>query len=126
MIQNKYDLSPLKNHLKQYPKASNKELYLLCNATTKSQKSAVRVKKQRLLKSKYDTSSGHPDPIETLSSEGLEKRIVDALNKQPNNAQILGKAIEFFIKIKGKSDIIDESFDMEELKRLGLIADAGK
>ena len=126
MIQNKYDLLPLKNHLKQYPNTKNQALYDICNATTDTQKSAVRVKKGRLLKSKHDTSGGHPDPIETLSSEGLEKRIVDALNKQPDNAQILGKAIEFFIKIKGKSDIIDESFDMEELKRLGLIADVSK
>ncbi|GAH39340.1 unnamed protein product [marine sediment metagenome] len=42
--------------------------------------------------------------IEKLSSEDLEKRIVSALNTQPNNAQILGKAIEFFIKIKGKEE----------------------
>ena len=100
MVQNKYDLSPLKNHLKQHPKAKNQALYDICNASTDTQKSAVKVKKGRLLKTKHATPNGPPGPIETLSSEGLEQRIVDALNKQPNNAQILGKAIEFLLKLR--------------------------
>lgn len=62
----------------------------------------------------------HED-IEKLSSEDLEKRIVTALNTQPNNAQLLGKAIEFFIKVKGKSETIDEDLDMEALKDIGII-----
>ena len=85
-------------------------------------------------KEKSDTETGGsttPTPpiqedIEKLSSEDLEKRIISALNEQPNNAQLLGKAIEFFIKIKGKVETIDESFDMEELRRLGLITDISK
>ena len=59
--------------------------------------------------------------IEKLSAEDLEKRIVAALNSQPNNANLLGKAIEFFIKIKGKSETIDDDVDMEALKKIGII-----
>ena len=85
-------------------------------------------------KKKNDTETGGSttplppiqEDIEKLSSEDLEKRIISALNTQPNNAQLLGKAIEFFIKIKGKVETIDESFDMEELRRLGLITDVSK
>jgi len=58
--------------------------------------------------------------IENLSSEDLEKRIVDALNAQPNNAQLLGKAIEFFIKVKSKTETMDTDLDMELLKEIGL------
>ena len=60
------------------------------------------------------------ESIENLSSEDLEKRIVDALNTQPNNAQLLGKAIEFFIKVKSKTETMDTDLDMELLKEIGL------
>lgn len=58
--------------------------------------------------------------IEELSSEALEKRLVDALNAQPNNAILLGKAIEFFIKVKGKIDTIDDDIDMDVLREIGI------
>jgi len=82
-------------------------------------------------KNKLDTEpegSTTPPPlihktIEKLSEEDLEKRIVTALNSQPNNAMILGKAIEFFIKIKGKTDTIDEDINMEALKQIGIITE---
>jgi len=125
IAQNKYTLSSIKDYLKQHPKASNDDLYSLCNATTKSQKGSVRKKKSYWI-NKIINSENSPGPIEKLSSEDLEKRIISALNEQPNNAQLLGKAIEFFIKIKGKVETIDESFDMEELRRLGLITDVSK
>lgn len=113
MVQNKYDLTPLENHLKQHPNASYKDLYSLCNATTTTQKSAVRVKKGRLLNRKSDTKF-ELGQVEKLSSEDLEKRIVDALNRHPDNAQILGKAIEFFIKIKGgDTEGLEQEIDME-------------
>lgn len=56
-----------------------------------------------------------------LSAEGLEKLIIAALNEQPNNANLLGKAIEFFIKVKGKSETIEDDLDMEALKKIGII-----
>ena len=125
ITQNKYNLSPIKDYLKKHPKASNDTLYSLCNAITNSQKGSVRKKKSYWI-NKITNSENSPGPIEKLSSEDLEKRIISALNEQPNNAQLLGKAIEFFIKIKGKVETIDESFDMEELRRLGLITNVSK
>jgi len=118
MIQKQYSLDPLSGYLKDYPNAKNKQLYDICNAETNSQKSGVRRKKITLLKRKSGT--GTPGPMQKLSSEDLEKRIVDALNRHPDNAQILGKAIEFFIKVKAKTDTMEGELDMELLKEIGL------
>lgn len=122
MVQNEYSLDPLSKYLKKHPNAKNSELYNICNAETKSQKSTVRTKKGRLLKRKSGAKSDTdlPGPMEKLSSEDLEKRIVNALNRHPDNAQILGKAIEFFIKVKAKTDTMEGEVDMELLKEIGL------
>ena len=61
------------------------------------------------------------DDFTTLNSETLEKLLVNALKKHPDNANLLGKAIEFFLKIKGKTDAMNEEWDMEELGRIGLL-----
>ena len=66
------------------------------------------------------------DPLTTtLSADYLEKCLTAALEKHPENPNLLRTAIEFFIKIKGKSDAIDDDFDMEELKKIGISATAG-
>ena len=118
MIQNNYSLDPLSGYLKEHPNAKNKALYNICNAETNSQKSGVRRKKTTLLKRKRDTDP--PGPMQKLSREDLEKRIVAALNRHPDNAQILGKAIEFFIKVKGKTETISDTIDMEALRQIGV------
>jgi len=125
MIQDQYSLDPLSKYLKEHPKAKNKELYTICHAENDSQKTAVRTKKSRFLKRKNDTDSRKSDtkssgPMQKLSREDLEKRIVDALNRHPDNAQILGKAIEFFIKVKGKTETISDTIDMEALRQIGV------
>ena len=114
MIQNKFNIKLVKEYLKNHPKASNKDLYKYCNARTKSQKSNVRRKKLQLLKQKVDTSGTDPLKIESLSFDNLEKRIVDALNRYPDNAILLGKAIDFVIKVKGgDKEGLNELLDME-------------
>lgn len=85
-------------------------------------------------KEKTNTETGGDTPtlppihedIEKLSSEDLEKRIISALNVQPNNAQLLGKAIEFFIKIRGKEEEIDDNIDMEALREIGITSTSSK
>ena len=101
MTQNKFDIKLVKEYLKSHPKASNKALYQYCNAKTKSQKSNVRRKKLQLLKQKVDTGGTDFTPIEDLSVENLGKRLVEALNKHPDNAILLGKAVDFVVRVKG-------------------------
>ena len=61
----------------------------------------------------------------TLSADYLEKCLTAALEKHPENPNLLRTAIEFFIKIKGKSDAIDDDLDMEVLKQIGIKITAG-
>ena len=63
-------------------------------------------------------------PLTTkLTSDYLEKRLIDALGQQPNNANLIGKAIDFYLKVRVKSDLIEDDIDMEALKRSGIIAE---
>ena len=61
----------------------------------------------------------------TLSADYLEKCLTAALKEHPDNPNLLRTAIEFFIKIKGKEDAIDDDFDMEALKQIGISATTG-
>ena len=70
-----------------------------------------------------NSSSGNKSKTTKLSSDDLERRLINALDSQPNNANLLGKAIDFFLKVKSKTDAIEEDLDMEALKRIGLIAE---
>lgn len=65
-------------------------------------------------------------PLTTkLSAEYLEKCLTEALKINPNNPNLLRTAIEFFIKIKGKTDAIEDDLDMEVLKQIGIEATTG-
>lgn len=127
MIQNKYNIKLVEEYLKDHPDPQNKDLYSYCNATTDSQKQNVRRKKLRLLKQKKDTNNRPPgSKTQNLTSADLERRICEALDKQPNNAQILGKAIDFFVKVKGiDKEVLKEDIDMEMLKNLGILVKTG-
>ena len=61
------------------------------------------------------------DDFTTLNSESLEILLVNALKKQPNNANLIGKAIDFFLKVKGNSDTIKDDIDMDTLLEIGLL-----
>ena len=66
------------------------------------------------------------DPLTTtLSADYLEKCLTEALEINPNNPNLLRTAIEFWIKIKGKTDAIDDDFDMEVLKQIGISSTTG-
>ncbi len=113
MTQNIYDLSQLKSYLKKYPNASNDDLYSLCGATTASQKSSVRKKKQRFRSKKYDTSIN--GEITALTPDSIEKLILDKLNNKSNipDTQIR-MALDHVIKLKITSDEGMEEMDMEQ------------
>jgi len=122
IAQKTYSLKPLETFLKEHPTASNKELYIICNAITPSQKSSVRAKQLRLSKKKNGAIlPGNKSKVEKLSSEDLERRLINALDRQPDNANLLGKAIDFFIKVKDKASEMEEEIDIKELINLGLV-----
>lgn len=125
MVQNKFDKYLIDKPFIINNKTKNKVLYEISNATTDNQKTVIRKRKRSLLeKIKKGTINppGDKSKRKKLSSDDLERRLINALDSQPNNANLLGKAIDFFIKVKSKSESMEEDFDMEALKRLGVIA----
>ena len=65
-------------------------------------------------------------PLTTrLSSDDLEKRLLMALEINPNNPNLLRTAIDFYLKVMIKSDSMEDEIDMEALKRIGIIAESG-
>ncbi len=125
MTQNIYDLSQLKAYLKKYPNASNNDLYDLCSATTKSQKSSVRKKKQRLLVINSDTDPN--EKIASLTPDSVEKLIIDKLNNKSTIPDAhIRMALDHVIKLKITSDEVDENIDMEALKQIGITSTSGR
>jgi len=114
MTQVKYNLSPLKEYLKQYPNASNDDLYSLCNATTDSQKSSVRKKKQRLTKKKTDTKI--KGPITSISPDNVEKIILMRLNGELTHISdsLIRSTVDYLIKVKLSEGEEMEQLDMEK------------
>ena len=121
MVQNKFDVSLIIKSVIANPKVKNKALYELSNAITDNQKTSVRKKKARLIKSTKGTPDKYTFSKEKLSSEDLERRLINALNSQPNNANLLGKAIDFYIKVKGKESEMEEQIDITELLTNGIV-----
>jgi len=60
-----------------------------------------------------------------LSAEYIEKHLMEALDKQPGNANLIGKATEFYLKVLIKSDAMEDDIDMEALKNIGIVAKSG-
>ena len=118
MLQNQYNINLVREYLKQHSNPKNKELYLYCFATTQSQKQCVRRKKLEL--QKKIIPPGSTSKTTKLSADYLEKCLTEALAINPNNPNLLRTAIEFFIKIKGKTDKLDDDLDMEVLKAIGV------
>lgn len=119
ITQNKYDLSPIKNYLKQHSNATNKELYEICNAITDSQKGSVRNKKHYWNNKKIHSGEINPGLITSLTSEVLENLICDMLNEEPTESKIR-IAVDFYNKVKGKMETIDSDIDMEALREIGV------
>jgi len=120
MIQNKYSLDPLSEYLKTHPNAKNKELYDICNATTNSQKTGVRRKKGTLLK-RRNNDTKPPEIIDSLTSENLEKIIVNSINGDNSIKESkIRLAVDYFIKVKGKTEEIEDNIDMEALREIGI------
>jgi len=82
MMHKEYSLDPLSKYLNEHPNAKYSELYSICNAKNNNQKTAVRNKKNRLLKRKSGAKSN--GEITSLTPESIEKLIKDKLNGKSN------------------------------------------
>ena len=121
MTRNKFDIKLVKEYLIAHPKASNKDLYQYCSATTQSQKSNVRRKKLLLAKKKVGTDPPGDPNKKKLTESYIEQKILDALEDDPKNTTLIGKAVDFYVRIKGgKAEELKDEIDMEVLKQLGL------
>jgi len=121
----KYNPKLLEKYLKDYPEASNKDLYEECSAVTSSQKGYIRKKKSRLLNKNDSKGSIDPGikknlgPINILSAGILEQLICKRLNDAPTEG-LLRIALDFYTKVKGRLDTLDDDIDMEVLKEIGI------
>ena len=87
------------------------------------------VKSPKLPKSnnKPDTETkdgGHSIPLSTrkkLTEEYIEQLIIQGLEDYPGNVQLIGKATEFFIKVKSKTSEMEEDMDISELLKNGIV-----
>ena len=119
MVQNVFNKTLIIKELKINPKVKNKALYELSNAITDNQKTIVRKLKAKIKKG--TVVPGNKSKITKLSSDDLERRLINALDRQPDNANLLGKAIDFFIKVKDKASEMEEEIDIKELINSGLV-----
>jgi len=106
----------------QRPRKSCPSCHKMCGMTVNKKEKTQSTK--NLISPQEGVTDGDPLTI-TLSAEYLEKCLTSALNKHPENPNLLRTAIEFFIKIKGKTDAIDDDLDMEVLKQIGIKITAG-
>jgi hypothetical protein len=137
-IHQSYTLDPLENYLRNKSNATNKELYSLCNAVSKNEKSSVRTKKKRILESikndvsdvsdpkkRSDTMKGRklippltPDGSDHLTADIIEQAILLAMSENPSNSQIIRAAVDFYTKVRGSEKKVPE-LDMEQYFILG-------
>ena len=106
----------------QRPRKSSPKCHNMVGMTVKKSSKTSSTKK-RILPQEGGTS--HTPLTTRLTSDDLEKRLISALEQQPNNPNLLRTAIDFFIKVRIKSDAMEDEIDMEVLKSIGLVAESG-
>lgn len=124
MTQTEYDSTPLKEYLRVHPKASNDELYSLCNATTPAQKGYVRKKKSRILSRKVTQNHASDlGPITSITPESVERIIIKRINGELGHISdsVVRSTVDFLIKVK-----LGESEQMEQLDMEQFIYDSTK
>jgi len=120
MVQSIFDKSPIRKQLIINPKTKNKVLYELSNAITNNQKTIIRKLKAKILKGTI-IPPGNSSKGKKLTEEFIEQLIVAGLEANPGNVQLIGKATEFFIKVKDKASEMEEEIDIKELLTSGIV-----
>ncbi len=127
MVQKKFDVSLIEKSVKANPNVKNKLLYELSNAITDNQKTIVRKKKAKLKKVQNppeENSSGRK--YTKINSVTIEAVLLEGANTGNTNLANLARCmIDFFVKIKGKTDEIEDDIDMEALKEIGINIKSG-
>ncbi len=131
MTQIEYNPESLETYLKDNPNAKNKVLYEYCHATTDAQKGYIRKKKSRLQNKKTQgkkvPGKKNDNEITSLTPASVEKLIIDKLNNKSTISDAhIRMALDHVIKLKIKSDEIDENIDMEALKQIGITSTSGR
>lgn len=131
MTQEEFNIKLVKQYINSNPEPKNKDLYQYCNAITPSQESNVRREKLKILK-KIKTQAKTKEFKEArqgggtivifekkLTEEYIEALIRQGLDDNPNNVQLIGKATDFFIKVKtDKKEGTKQLLDMEGFLKL--------
>jgi len=106
----------------QRPRKSCPSCHKMCGMTVNKKEKTQSTK--NLISPQEGNSNGAPLTTR-LSSDDLEKRLLMALEVNPNNPNLLRTAIDFYLKVMIKSDSMEDEIDMEALKRIGIIAESG-
>ena len=141
--QEKFNINLADEFFLLHPKAlnitSNKKLYSFCHASTDVHKQNLRRRKKQIKEKKVvslpeaiqntvdqkppDFTNGvlvKPDGTsKKLTEECIENLIRDGLDDNPKNVQLIGKATDFFIKVKtDKKEGTKQLLDMEGFLKL--------
>ena len=127
MVQNNFNKTLIDIAVITNPNVKNKVLYELSNAITDNQKTIIRKRKAKIKKGTKPPGKKSPGVSgkKKLTEEFIEQLIVDGLEANPGNVQLIGKATEFYIKVKNKVSEIEDNIDMEALKEIGINIKSG-
>ena len=104
------------------PNAKNEDFYLFFEANTSNLKGKIRKIKNRIDKKKVSKENSNIEATlgeKKLSAEYIENLIREGLDDNPGNIQLIGKATDFFIKVKtDKKEGTKQLLDMEGFLKL--------
>ena len=105
----------------QRPRKSCPKCHKMAGLTVTKASKKTKSNKKPDTKTKGGGSSTPPSTHKKLTEEYIEDLIVQGLEDYPGNIQLIGKATEFFIKVKSKTSEMEEDMDISELLKNGII-----
>ena len=119
-------------YMKDNPDTSNSAIQLKFNDDSANSVKTYRtqwLKKNKLLDPKKGKESVVEKKLKELveavkytkvNEETIEKTLLELVNMRAIDAGLVRCMIDFFVKIKGKTDEIEDKIDMEALKKIGI------
>ncbi|KKM77621.1 hypothetical protein LCGC14_1368140 [marine sediment metagenome] len=120
------------NYMKDNPNTSNSAIQLKFNDNSANSVKTYRtqwLKKNKLPSPKKGKESIVEKKLKELveavkytkvNEETIEKTLLELVNMRAIDAGLVRCMIDFFVKIKGRTDEIEDKIDMEALKEIGI------
>ena len=120
-------------YMVEHPLTTNQSIKI--EFKTYSENSVMTYRTQWLKENKPDREKGTPGPsplekglkdlteavkYTKINEETIEKTLLELVNMKAIDTGLVRSMIDFFVKIKGKTDEIEDKIDMEALKEIGI------